>query len=71
MEYGMFSDNGNKHVHKIVQHYRKLARKGEYSFDDIAMYAKMDLIELAIIFEEADDTEVRENVLTTIKKAMI
>jgi len=68
MEYGMFTPAGNEEVEEIVQAACDMVKSGEHdvmSATDAAMNMLTDLAEMGS-HEEAEDTEVRENVAREI-----
>ena len=68
MEYGMFTPAGNEEVEEIVQAACDMVKTGEHdvmSATDAAMNMLTDLAEMGS-FDEAFDTEVRENVAREI-----
>ena len=69
MEYGMFTPAGNEEVEEIVQAACDMVKTGEHdvmSATDAAMNMLTDLAEMGS-HEEAEDTEVRENVAREIQ----
>ena len=66
--YGMFTDEGNKKVAKIVRMARNLHETQGYPVEGAWNWAENELAMLAIYDEtiEAEDTEVREAVRQAI-----
>jgi hypothetical protein len=65
-EYGMFTDEGNDEVAEIVDDIQRRMEQGEFDSPERAIDAAMsdlsNLAEMSRNFEEADDTDVRDQV---------
>ena len=67
-DYGMFTEEGNAAVAKIVEDARAIYDIGEYSVEAVWNWAQNELVALTYQtrFEEATDTAVREAVYDAI-----
>ena len=63
-DYGMFTDNGNKEVHKVVETVQASNLHNEAAWK--LAYNELDILSQREGFEEAMDTDVRDRVYFTL-----